>query len=144
MKASEGHSGRRADGDGGVDQAPDDDERGSLADEREAVLDARELRADARDVVHSDRKERAAHILADADERDRQAEARDAAAVTRDAAASLRSFLRDREDDYGPALKARRSAAVDRTDAKTDRTSAAADRSELAGDEPTRPDVDNG
>ncbi|MGX6608468.1 hypothetical protein ACWKSP_41070, partial [Micromonosporaceae bacterium Da 78-11] len=87
--------------------------------------------------------ERAVHILADADERDHHAEARDAAATTRDTEASLRSFLRDSADEYGPALKARRSAAIDRTDSKTDRTSAAADRSELASDESTSPEVDN-
>jgi hypothetical protein len=63
-------------------------------------------------------------ILADADKRDHQAEARDAAAKARDTEASLRSFLHDSPDEYGPALKARRSAAIDRTDAKTDRTSA--------------------
>lgn len=145
MTASE-NSERRTDGDDGAAQAPDEDhhERDRLADKREAALDAREFRADARDKMQADRLERAIHILADADKRDLHAEARDDAATTRDAEASLRSFLHDSADEYGPALKARRSAAIDRTDSKTDRTSAAADRSELAGDEPTSPDVDNG
>jgi hypothetical protein len=145
MEASEGRSGRRAGDADGAARSPDEhDERENLAEKREAALDAREVRADARDLVQADRQERATHILADADQRDHRADARDVAAATRDTAASLRSFLHDSADEYGPALKARRSAAIDRTDAKSDRTSAASDRSELAGDGPTPPDVDNG
>jgi len=41
------------------------------------------------------------------------------------------------------ALKARRSAAIDRTDSKTDRQSAATDRSELTEDNSAPPDGDN-
>lgn len=51
--------------------------------------------------------------------------------------------LREGVHTYGPALKARRSAALDRTDSKTDRSSAATDRSELAEDNYTTPDGDN-
>jgi hypothetical protein len=89
-------------------------------------------------------EKRALHILTDADERDDQADARDSAATTRDTAAGLRSFLHDGEQEYGPALKARRSAALDRTDSKADRTSAAADRTKLTEDDPMPPGVDNG
>jgi hypothetical protein len=143
MKASEGHAERDAGDDDGPAQAPDDhDEPASLADEREAALDAREFQADAGDVARADRRERTTCILAGADKRDVKADARDAAATTRDTAASLRSFLHDSADEYDPALKARRSTAIDKTDAKTDRTSAAADRSELTGDEHTLPDAD--
>jgi len=116
-------------------QAVNGEEREALADEREAALDAREVRADAREAVQVDRREAMQRILADADQRDDQADARDSVAETRDTAASLHSFLHDGE--YGPALQARRSAALDRSDSKTDRTSAAADRSELAEDDPT-------
>jgi hypothetical protein len=144
METSEGNFERRAGDDDGTAQAPDEDERESLAEKREAMLDARELRADAWEAAQADRRDRATHILADADKRDHQADARDAAATTRDTKAGLHSFLHDSADQYGPALKARRSAAIDRTDAKTDRTSAAADRSELAEDDPTPPDVGNG
>ena len=128
--------------DGGADQTQLDDERGMLADEREAALDAREVRADARETAHADRTEEVQRILADADERDDQADARDAVATTRDTAASLHSFLHDNE--YGPALKARRSAAMDRAESKTDRTSAAADRSRLTEVDPTPPDAEEG
>ncbi len=120
---------------------PHGDEREGLADQREAVLDAREARADARDAVQARRRERALHILADADERDDEAEARDAAAMTRDAAAGLHSFLHDAEHEYGPALQARRSAAIDRTESKSDRASAATDRSSLTEDDSVPPDV---
>ncbi len=92
------------------------DERGSTAD-REAVHDAREVLADAREASYVDRRERARHILADAQERDDQAEVRDAAAMTRDTVADLDSFLHAGEHEYGPALQARRSAALDRGDA---------------------------
>jgi hypothetical protein len=143
MKAP-GDSERHHDADDVAAQAPDDHAgRESLADKREAALNAREVRADARDEVRADRRARAKHILADADRRDHRAEARDAAATTRDTEASLRSFLNDSADEYDPALKARRSAAIDRTDAKTDRASAAADRSELSDDEPPSPEADN-
>jgi hypothetical protein len=117
--------------------------RETLADQREAELDAREARADLREVREADRQKRAMRILADAEKRDDQADARDAAATTRDTAASLHSFLHDGEHEHGPAMKARRSAAIDRTDSKTDRHSAATDRSELTEDDSTPPDVDN-
>jgi hypothetical protein len=122
----------------------DSDEQESRADQREAVLDAREVRADAREAAEADRRERALHILADAEERDGQADARDAAATTRDTAAGLHSFLHDVEHDYGPALKARRSAAMDRTESKTDRASAAIDRSKLTEDDSTPSELDKG
>jgi hypothetical protein len=130
------------DSDAANQQADDRARRGGLADQREAELDAREVRADARDAAQADRREQTLHIMHDADLRDDQAEARDSAATKRDTAAGLRSFLHDDEQEYGPALKARRSAALDRTDSKADRTSAAADRDKLAADDPTPPDVD--
>jgi hypothetical protein len=140
--ASDGQHDRDSDIAG--EPAGDSDRREDSADQREAELHAREVRADARDVAQAARRERALHILNDADERDNQADARDSAATTRDDAAGLDSFLHDVEHDYGPALKARRSAALDRTDSKADRTSAAADRTRLTEDDPTPPDVDNG
>jgi hypothetical protein len=127
---------RAGDDDGAGRRSDDGDEQACLADQREAALDAREVRADAREAVQADRRVRALRILAAADERDEQADERDVAATTRDTAAGLHSFLHDGEHDYGPALKARRSAAIDRTESKTDRTSAAADRSELTEDDP--------
>jgi hypothetical protein len=143
MEKPERDSPERVD-DGTAAQATGDgDSRETRADHRDAELDAREVRADLRDAEQADRMERAIRILAEADKRDDQADARDAAATTRDTAASLRSFLRDGEHEYGPALKARRSAAIDRTDSKTDRHSAATDRSELTEDNCTPPDGDN-
>ncbi len=68
-------------------------------------------------------------ILAAAEARDEQADARDTAARKRDSAASLHSFLND--DEYDATLKARRSAAMDRSDSRTDRDSSAEDRSRL-------------
>jgi hypothetical protein len=124
-----------------AEPAGDGDRR---ADQREAELNAREIRADARDADQAARKQRTLHILNDADERDGQAEARDSVAKTRDTAAGLDSFLHDGERDFGPALKARRSAALDRTDSKADRASAAADRISLTEDDPGPPDVSNG
>ena len=128
------------------DERHDDDgtEPDGRSDLRKAELDAREARADARDAAHAARRQRALHVLSDADERDGQAEARDSAATTRDTAAGLDSFLHDGEQEYGPALKARRSAALDRTDSKADRASAAADRISLTEDDPGPPDVSNG
>jgi hypothetical protein len=137
-------SDERHDRDNDIANQRDGDRREDLADQREAELDAREVRADARDAAQAARHERALHILNSADTRDDQAEARDSAATTRDTAASLHSFLQDGENEYGTALKARRSAALDRTDSKADRTSAAADRTKLTEDDPTPPDVDNG
>ena len=137
-------SDERHDSDNDVANQRDDDRREALLDQREAELDAREARADARDAAQATRVERALHILTDADKRDDQADARDSAATTRDTAAGLQSFLRDTENEYGPALKARRSAALDRTESKADRTSAAADRTNLTEDDPTPPDIDNG
>jgi hypothetical protein len=49
-----------------------------------------------------------------------------------------------RDHEYGPALKTRRSAALDRTDSKADRISTAADRTKLTEDDSTPPGVDNG
>jgi len=72
-------------------------------------------------------------ILDDADDRDRHADDRDQAAEERDLAASLHSFLNDAEYDTG--LRARRSAAMDRSDSQSDRDSSATDRSKLT--EPT-------
>jgi hypothetical protein len=131
--------------DGGADQAQRDgegDERETLPNEQEAALDAREVGAAAREAVQPGRSEAVQRILADADRRDDQADARDSVATTRDTAASLHAFLHDGE--YGPALKARRSAAMDRSDSKTDRILAAADRSELAEDGPTPLDDKDG
>jgi hypothetical protein len=127
--------------DGSADQAQRD-ERETYADQREPAVDARDVTATAQESVQASRKEAIRRILADADERDDQADARDSVATTRDAAASLHAFLND--GDYGPALNARRSAAVDRANSKTDRTSAAADRSELAQDNPMPPDNKDG
>jgi hypothetical protein len=56
-------------------------------------------------------------------------------------AASLQSFLHD--DEYDASLKARRSAAMDRSDSKIDRTSAAADRSRLTEDDAAHVDIDD-
>jgi hypothetical protein len=114
-------------------------ERHARADQREAAVNRRVVRADAREQVQADRGEAVQRILADADDRDDQADARDSVAEARDKAASLHSFLHDGE--YGPALQARRSAAVDRSDSKADRNSAAADRSDLAADHPTPPNA---
>ena len=75
--------------------------------------------------------------MVDAAERDDQADARDSVATTRDTAAGLHSFINDSPEQFDPALKARRSAAMDRSESKTDRAAAAGDRSELTdGDSP--------
>jgi hypothetical protein len=105
------------------------DERDAAADERESGLRAREVRAQAREALDANLREEALEILDAAEVRDEQADARDAAAGERDSAASLQSFLHDHE--YEATLKARRSAAMDRSDAHDDRDSSAVDRSRL-------------
>jgi hypothetical protein len=116
------------------------DDREDLADKREAALTVREARVDALDALLVDRTEAAKSILADADERDDLADERDVAADKRDLRASLDCFLGDR--DFDAALKARRSAAMDRLNSKVDRNSAAGDRSELTTTVPTPSDQD--
>jgi len=106
------------------------EERDTLADEREASLDARQRDADARDALQTGRDEEIKTILASAAERDSRADARDTVADRRDATASLDSFLHDEE--FLAGHKARRSAAIDRSDSKSDRAHGAADRSRLA------------
>ena len=105
------------------------DERDAAADERESHLRAREVRAQAKEALEASRRGEVLGILDAAEARDEQADARDAAAGDRDSAASLHSFLND--DEYDATLKARRSAAMDRSDAHTDRDSSAVDRSRL-------------
>jgi hypothetical protein len=79
--------------------------------------------------------------LADAAERDDQADARDSVATTRDVAAGLQSFIHDSPEEFDPALKARRSAAVDRSESKNDRAAAASDRFELTDGDPAPPNA---
>jgi hypothetical protein len=109
-------------------EAPHGDD--SADDQRESALRAREVRADARDAHDADLRDEVEGILDRADERDERADARDEAATARDSAASLHSFLHDAE--YDAALKARRSAAMDRRDSHTDRGAAGDDRSKLS------------
>jgi hypothetical protein len=85
----------------------------------------------AEDALRENRTTRRAGILSDASERDAKADSRDEIADDRDRAASLQSFLHHEEYDAGN--KARRAAAMDRSDSKDDRAAAADDRSELAG-----------
>lgn len=145
METPRGNSERpEGEDDDGAYPVPGDDDEQEIPADREAVLDVREARVDAWEAARAARKERARHILADAQERDDQAEARDDVAMTRDTAAGLDSFLHDGEQEYGPALKARRSAALDRTDSRADRSSAAADRSKLTQEDSTPPEADNG
>jgi hypothetical protein len=123
-------------GPGGNDSADDQRERAAAAhqgapgDERESALRAREVRADAREAHEASFSDEVQGILDRADERDERADARDEAATARDSAASLHSFLHD--DEYDAALKARRSAAMDRQDSHTDRGAAGEDRSRLS------------
>jgi hypothetical protein len=124
---------------GGPGAARPGDERETQADEREARLAAREVRVDAWEVAQTDRRHQAQRILADAAERDDQADARDSVATTRDTAAGLHSFINDSPEEFDPAFKARRSAAMDRSESKTDRAAAAADRSELTDGDSTPP-----
>jgi hypothetical protein len=105
------------------------DERDAAADERESDLLAREARAQAKESLEASLRGEVLEILDAAEARDEQADARDTAAGKRDSAASLHSFLND--DEYDATLKARRSAAMDRSDAHTDRDSSAEDRSRL-------------
>ena len=124
---------------GGSSTARPGDERETQADQREARLASREDRVDAQEAAQADRRHHEERILADAAERDDQADARDSVATKRDTAAGLRSFLNDSPEDFDPALKARRSAAMDRSESKTDRAAAASDRSELTDGDPTPP-----
>ncbi len=62
---------------------------------------------------------------------DEEAASRDLIAAERDEVASRDAFVSG-QGDYGVALKARRSAALDRLDSKDDRTSSAQDRATLA------------
>lgn len=109
------------------------DERQTRPDAGETSLAAREVLSDARGASPRKRTTRTEGILADAHDRDDQADHRDVIADDRDRAASLQSFLHDEE--YDPGNRARRAAALDRSDSKADRASAAADRSELADDD---------
>lgn len=125
----------------GVDAARDVERRERIADERERLADARdraltrrERRAEARETAQADRSEHEQDILAGAADRDDDADARDSVADERDESVSRAAFVADR--DYGPALAARRSAAVDRLLSKTDRTSSAEDRANLTGRPP--------
>ena len=127
----------------GSDTAGPGGERETQVDEREARLAAREMRIDAWEVSHADRRHQEQRILADAAERDDQADVRDSVATTRDTAAGLHSFINDSPEEFDPALKARRSAAIDRSESKADRAAAAADRSELTDGHPTPPNAED-
>jgi hypothetical protein len=133
MKSSQADAGQEGNDDHGVGSGTTrpGDERETQSDEQEARLAAREGRLDAWEDAQSDRRLQARRILADAAERDDQADARDSVATMRDTAAGLHSFINDSPEDFDPAFKARRSAAMDRSESKTDRAAAAADRSEL-------------
>lgn len=106
------------------------DEREHLADVRDEALNAREAFAAMRDRVQAGRQLHEDNILAGAAERDGEADARDIIAEKRDEAVSREAFLADRAD-FGPALRARQSAAVDRSLSKSDRASSAQDRADL-------------
>ncbi|TPG14951.1 hypothetical protein [Pedococcus bigeumensis] len=80
-----------------------------------------------------ERRAQVQRVLDDADARDEQADVRDSVAADRDGVADRESFL-DPDSDYDASLRARRSAAMDRSDSKDDRASAAEDRSELTPD----------
>jgi hypothetical protein len=143
MKSSRAES-EQHDGDdhvGESDTARPGDKREIEADEREARLASREVRVDAHEAAQADRRHHEERILADAAERDDQADARDSVATKRDTAAGLHSFLNDSPEEFDPALKARRSAAMDRSESKTDRSKAASDRSELTDGDPTPSNV---
>ena len=131
-----GTGGREQDADRDDDRhSRDADEREHLADERDMALDAREALTAGREVAQADRRVHEQQILAGAAERDDEADAPDVVADKRDQAVSLNAFLAGR-DDFGPALEARRSAAVDRLSSKTDRTSSAQDLADLTEGEP--------
>lgn len=100
-------------------------------------------RVDAWEVAQAGRRHQAQRIMADAAERDDQADARDSVATTRDTAASLHSFINDSPEEFDPAFKARRSAAIDRSKSKTDRAAAAVDRFELTDGDPTAPSAED-
>ncbi|MEO6413295.1 MAG: hypothetical protein ABIO48_11990 [Pedococcus sp.] len=80
-----------------------------------------------------ERRAQVQRVLDDADARDEQADVRDSVAADRDGAADRESFL-DPDSDYNASLRARRSAAMDRSDSQDDRASAADDRTELTPD----------
>jgi hypothetical protein len=80
-----------------------------------------------------ERRAQVQRVLDDADARDEQADVRDSVAADRDGAADRESFL-DPDSDHNASLRARRSAAMDRSDSKDDRVSAADDRTELTPD----------
>jgi hypothetical protein len=145
MKPSQGDSEQQGDDDhaGRSGATGPGDARETQADEREARLAEREVRVDAWEVGQADRRHQAQRIMADAAERDDQADARDSVATTRDTAAGLLSFMNDSPEEFDPALKARRSAAMDRSESKTDRAAAAADRSELTDRDPPPAGAEN-
>lgn len=104
--------------------------RDQRADERDAALDARDAAAATREATQTGREQQNRHLLADAEERDKEADSRDLVAAERDEAISRDAFVSER-GDYDAALKARRSAALDRLNSKGDRTSSALDRATL-------------
>jgi uncharacterized protein (DUF3084 family) len=110
-------------------------EREQRADERDTELDAREMAIAAREASQAGREQQAEQILAGAAGRDEDADTRDLLAADRDTVASRDAFVSER-GDYGVALKARRSAALDRLDSKDDRTSSARDRAILTEADP--------
>ncbi len=119
---------------------PDQRERNAAArdrraDERDTELDAREVATAAREASQAEREQQARQILAGAAGRDQDADARDLIAADRDEVASREAFVSER-GDYDVALKARRSAALDRLDSKDDRTSSAHDRARLTETDP--------
>jgi len=124
-------------GDSTAPQDPHDvGEREARADHREAELDAREALTVADESARDARKQRHRDIVGQAEERDVQADARDSTAERRDRAASLAGFLNVNDTNFGNDLKARRSAALDRSESKGDRSLAASDRSEMADLDP--------
>lgn len=110
-------------------------ERDQRADERDSALDEREAITAAREAQETDRELQAQQILAGAAGRDEDADARDVIAADRDEVASRDAFVSER-GDYGAALMARRSAALDRLDSKDDRTCSARDRANLTEVDP--------
>ena len=56
---------------------------------------------------------------------------KDTVADERELAASLDAFVHP-NDQYGAAIKARRSSAIDRSESKSDRSSSAEDRTKLS------------
>lgn len=124
------HGAAEADGPDQPDRAADERER--IADEREAALEEREIRTAEHEAGIDARIDEANVVLADAASRDDRADERDAVADERERAASLDAFMHPDADQYDAAIKARRAAAIDRSEAKSDRSSSAADRSKLS------------